>query len=149
MKYFFIILISFLLLSSPVIGKSHKLYRFDSSLDSRSSLSIINYGETLYGWGEYPDYIWKEFGDKETHPKYKGNVENGVPNGLGYLIYPYGSKYLGSWKNGKMNGRGTFTYSDGGKYVGEWNINGPWNGIEYDKDGNIERKVVNGERVKQ
>jgi hypothetical protein len=149
MKYFFIILISFLLLSSPVIGKSHKLYRFDSSLDSRSSLSIINYGETLYGWGEYPDYIWKEFGDKETQPKYKGNVENGVPNGLGYLIYPYGSKYLGSWKNGKMNGRGTFTYSDGGKYVGEWNINGPWNGIEYDKEGNIKGKVVNGERVKQ
>ena len=103
-----LILISILLLSSPVIGSSHKFYRFDSSLDSRSSLSIINYGETLYGWGEYPDYIWKEYGDKETHPKYKGGVENGVPNGLGYLIYPYGSRYLGSWKNAKINGQGTF-----------------------------------------
>ena len=93
MKHLLIIL-SILLLSSPIFGDSHKLFRFDSSLDSRSSLSIINYGETLYGWGEYPDYVWKGFGDKETHPKYKGNVENGVPNGLGYLIYPYGSRYL-------------------------------------------------------
>ena len=102
MKHLLIILSSILLLYFPVFGDDHKRYRFDSSLDSRSSLSIINYGETLYGWGEYPDYVWKGFGDKETHPKYKGGVENGVPNGLGYLIYPYGSRYLGSWKNGKI-----------------------------------------------
>ena len=144
-----LILISILLLSSPVIGSSHKLYRFDSSLDSRSSLSIINYGETLYGWGEYPDYIWKEYGDKETHPKYKGNVENGVPNGLGYLIYPYGSRYLGSWKNGKMNGQGTFTYSNGEKYVGEWKNSKFWNVTGKDIDGNIMVKFVNGKQIKQ
>ena len=44
MKHLLIIL-SILLLSSPVIGNSHK-------------------GETLYGWGEYPDYVWKEVGEK-------------------------------------------------------------------------------------
>ena len=98
MKYL-LILISILLLSSPVIGSSHKLYRFDSSLDSRSSLSIINYGETLYGWGEYPDYIWKEYGDKETHPKYTGDVKNGKPNGVGVLINIDGSKYVGDRKS--------------------------------------------------
>ena len=108
-------------------------------------MSIINYGETLYGWGEYPDYIWKEYGDKETHPKYKGGVENGVPNGLGYLIYPYGSRYLGSWKNGKMNGQGTFTYSNGEKYVGEWKNSKFWNVTGKDIDGNIINKFVNGE----
>ena len=108
-------------------------------------MSIINYGETLYGWGEYPDYIWKEFGDKETHPKYKGGVENGVPNGLGYLIYPYGSRYLGSWKNGKMNGQGTFTYSNGEKYVGEWKNSKFWNVTGKDIDENIIHKFVNGE----
>ncbi len=64
MKNLLIILISFLLLSSPVIGDSHK-------------------GETLYGWGEYPDYVWKEVGEKDTHSVYKGEVENGVPNGQG------------------------------------------------------------------
>ena len=145
MKHLIIIIISILLLSSHVFGDRHKLYRFDSSLDSRSSLSIINYGETLYGWGEYPDYAWKGFGDKDTHPKYKGSIENGVPNGLGYLIYPNGSRYLGSWKNGKMNGQGTFTYPNGEKYVGEWKNSKFWNVTGKDIDGNIIEKVVNGE----
>ena len=30
----------------------------------------------------------KGFGDKDTHPIYKGDVKNGVPNGLGFLIFP-------------------------------------------------------------
>ena len=47
-----LIIISLLLLSSPVIGDNHK-------------------GETLYGWGEYPDYIWKDVGEKDTHSVYK------------------------------------------------------------------------------
>ena len=140
-----IIIFSIFLLSSPIFGDSHKLFRFDSSLDSRSSLSIINYGEILYGWGEYPDYFWKRFGEKETHPKYKGKVENGVPNGLGYLIYPNGSRYLGSWKKGKMNGQGSFTYPNGEKYVGEWKNSKFWNVTGKDIDGNIIEKVVNGE----
>ncbi len=59
-----LIIISLLLLSSPVIGDNHK-------------------GETLYGWGEYPDYIWKDVGEKDTLSVYKGEVENGVPNGFG------------------------------------------------------------------
>ena len=145
MKHLIIIPISILLLSSSVFGDSHKLFRFDSSLDSRSSLSIINYGETLYGWGEYPDYVWKRFGKKETHPKYKGKVENEVPNGLGYLIYPNGSRYLGSWKKGKMSGQGSFTYPNGEKYVGEWKNSKFWNVTGKDIDGNIIGKVVNGE----
>ena len=58
MKHLLIILISFLLLSSPVIGDNHK-------------------GETLYQWGECCDYKWMGFGDKEIQPKYQGDVENG------------------------------------------------------------------------
>jgi len=170
-----LILISLLLLSSPVIGNNHK-------------------GETLYRWGERFDYKWRGFGDKETHPKYTGDVKNGKPNGLGYLIYHYGEKYVGSWKNGKKNGQGTNTWSDGEKYVGEWKdgkqngqgtqtlldgnkyvgswkngerwkgtftlTNGDkyvgewkdgqmWNGTSYDKDENILYKIVNGKWIKQ
>ena len=166
MKHLLIIL-SILLLSSPVIGDSHKLFRFDSSLDSRSSLSIINYGETLYGWGEYPDYVWKGVGKKNTQPLYKGEVDNGVPNGLGILYDLDGSKYVGSWKNGKKNRQGTFTYPngekyvgefkdgkehgqgtltfpDGGKYVGEFKNEEMWTGKFYDNNGNIEGKMLNG-----
>ena len=105
MKHILIILISILLLSSPVIGDNHK-------------------GETLYGWGEYPDYVWKGVGEKGTHSVYKGEAENGVPNGQGTQTYPDGEKYEGSWKNGVR-----------------------WNGTAYDKDGKNYKKYVNG--VKQ
>ena len=74
MKYLLIIL-SILLLSSPVIGDNHK-------------------GETLYLWETSSGEVWKGFGDKETHPIYKGDVENGKPNGLGFLIFPNTGKYL-------------------------------------------------------
>ena len=81
MKHLLIIL-SFLFLSSPVIGDNHK-------------------GETLYRWDTSSGFVWKGFGDKETHSVYKGEVENGVPNGLGFLIFSGGEKYVGSWRNGK------------------------------------------------
>ena len=152
-----LIIISILLLSSPVIGNNHK-------------------GETLYRWKNPTGdgYVWKGFGDKETHPKYKGDVKNGKPDGLGYLISPDGWKYVGSWKDGKKNGQGTYTWSsgskyvgefkngkkngqgtytykgwekkhlNGSKYVGEWKDGWEWNGTYYDKDGKIEYKYVNG-----
>ena len=74
-----LILISILLLSSPVIGDNHK-------------------GETLYLWKTSSGEVWKGFGEKETNPKYEGE-----------------------WTDGK-----------------------PWNGILYDKKGNILYKIVNG-----
>ena len=107
MKHLLIILISILLLSSPVIGNNHK-------------------GETFYEWKTVSGIQWREIGDKDIHAKYKGDVENGVPNGLGVLISTNGWKYFGSWKNGEI-----------------------WNGTEYNKDGNITHKVVNGKRIKQ
>ena len=106
MKHLLIILSIFLLLSSPVIGNSHK-------------------GETLYRWGEVGsgDYKWMGFGDKETQPKYQGQVKDGKPNGLGVLISTNVWKYFGSWKNGEI-----------------------WNGTEFDKYGNIIYRWVNGKR---
>ncbi len=137
MKHLLIILISFLLLSSPVMGDNHK-------------------GETLYRWivstfiysyrcqVEPCDYKWMGFGDKETHPKYQGQVKDGKPNGLGFIIYPDGGKYVGSWKNGEQNGKGIFTHPEGHKFVGDWKDNRRWNGTEY-KNGKIDYKYVNGE----
>ena len=153
MKHLLILLISILLLSSPVIGDNHK-------------------GETLYRWGEYPDYKWMGFGDKDTHPVYKGQVENGKPHGLGILTYIYGNNYVGEFKDGREHGQGTYTgagtryvggwkdgrehgqgtwtsSSDGDKYVGEYKDGLFWNGTKYDKYGNITKKVVNGKWIKQ
>jgi len=126
-----LILLSILLLSSPVIGNNHK-------------------GETLYRWGECcEDYKWMGFGDKDTHPIYQGQVKDGKPNGLGILIYHNGGKYVGEWKDGEENGQGTYTTSNGRKYVGSWKDGLLWKGRQYDKDGNILGKFVNGKPIKQ
>ncbi len=147
MKHLLIILLS-MLLYSPVIGDNNK-------------------GETLYAWGEYIPFVWKGFGDKETHPKYTGDVKNGKPDGQGTETFPDGSKYIGEWiggkptgqgtqtyydgdkyvglfKDGKYHGQGTYTFSGGGKFVGEFKDDNRWNGIRYDKNGNIIYKFVNG-----
>ena len=128
MKHLLILLISILLLSSPVNGDNHK-------------------GETLYRWGTSSGEVWKGFGDKDTHPKYEGDVENGKPNGLGFFITPSGEKYVGSWKDGYPYGQGTYTWKDGRKYVGEWKNRKPWNGTGY-FDGEIDWKFVNGKPIK-
>ena len=107
MKHLLLILISFLLLSSPVFGNSHK-------------------GETFYEWKTVSGIQWREIGDKDIHAKYKGDVVIGKPHGVGTVVYPDGNKYVGEWKDGKR-----------------------WNGITYDKDGNIQYKYVNGKGTKQ
>ena len=100
MKHLLIIL-SFLFLSSPVIGDNHK-------------------GETLYLWKISSGLVWKGFGDKETQPVYKGEFENVLPNFLGVFITPDEGKYVGEWKDGKYHGKVTWTLPGGVKYEGEW-----------------------------
>ena len=125
-----LILLSFLLLSSPLIGDNHK-------------------GETLYLWETSSGWVWKGFGEKETHPKYEGDVENGKPNGVGFLTSPNGGKYIGEWKDGFPNGQGTYTFPNGKKGLGEFRDGRPWNITEYNKDGDITGKYVNGKKIKQ
>ena len=98
-----LILISILLLSSPLFGQETGV---------------------LYLWYTSSGQVWKNFRDKDTQPKYKGQVENGKPNG-----------------------QGTYTNYNGEKYVGEWKDGEKWNGTLYDKDGNETSKYLNG--VKQ
>ena len=80
-KHLLIIILSFLLLSSPVIGQeTGVLYQYESSFG----------------------FVLKSFGDGKVQPKYKGEITNGKPNGFGVLTYPYGEKsVVGEWKNGK------------------------------------------------
>ena len=80
MKHLLIIL-SILLLSSPVIGQeTDVLYLYESS----SGL------------------VWKTFGNDKLQPKYEGEVTNRKPDGFGFMTYPYGGKrVMGEWKNGK------------------------------------------------
>ena len=127
MKHLLIIL-SFLLLSSPVIGQETGV---------------------LYLYESYSGFVLKSIGDGKVQPKYKGEITNGKPNGFGVLTFPDGSYYVGEFKDGEENGQGTYIHPIGDKYVGEWKGGRLWNGREYDKDGNIIGKFVNGEVIYQ
>ena len=50
---------------------------------------------------------------------YIGEIENGVPNGIGALTYPGAHMSEGEWNDGVKHGQGTFTFSDGGKVYRE------------------------------
>ena len=81
MKHLLILLISILLLSSPVIGEE---------------TGVLYLNETSTG------IQWKTFGNEKVQPKYEGEIKNGKMHGLGVLTYPYdGQSILGEWKNGK------------------------------------------------
>jgi len=123
-------------------------------------------------WEDGGEWKWYENDDDNRYGRYKGEIKNGLPNGQGTvkttlgekyggewkdgnfdgqgtMFFPNGHKYVGEFRDGYRNGQGTFTYPDGGKYVGEFKDNKPWNGTEYDKDGNITKKYVNGEMILQ
>ena len=72
--------------------------------------------------------------------------KDGIQNGQGTRTWSNGDKYVGEEKDGKRNGQGTYTYKDGRKFIGEWKNGEKWNGTQYDKDGNIIKKYVNGVR---
>ena len=121
-----LIIISLLIFTSPLYGDSHN-------------------GKILYGWETSSGIQLREFGDKDIHPQYKGDVEIRKPNGLGIMTFPDGRKYVGEYKVGKM--WNVKKYNKDGKYVGEYKNGEVWNGIVYDKNGNIIGNWVNG--VKQ
>ena len=120
-------------------------------------------------WGVlfHNNWGWFVSGDTDKDGKYLGEIENGKPNGQGTLTYSNGNKYVGEWKywkrngqgtwtspdgheyvgefkDGERNGQGTWTSPNGKKYVGEYKDGQYWEGIMYDKNGNILMKFVNG-----
>ena len=77
-----LILLSILLLSSPVIGQeTGVLYQYETSSGIQ----------------------WKTFGEGKVQPIYKGEIKNGdmrfILHGLGVITFPYGEKsVVGEWK---------------------------------------------------
>ena len=74
---------------------------------------------------------------------------DGKYQGQGTMTWSNGDKYEGEWKDGELHGQGTLTWSSGEKYVGEFKNDKEWNTTEYDKNGNIIGKFVNGEYIEQ
>ena len=80
--------------------------------------------------------------------KYIGEFKDGESHGQGTLTYSNGSEYVEGWKDGKEHCQGTWTWSNGQKDVGEFRGDKHWNTTNYDKNGNILGKWVNGEWIK-
>ena len=95
------------------------------------------------GQGTFTLYDGQWKGDK-----YVGKFKEGVYHGKGTYTWSDGTKYVGEFKDGIYNGKGTLTSKDGGKFVGEWKDDKEWNGNNYNKDGNIKYKWVNGVKHK-
>jgi len=122
-----LISLSFLFLSSPVIGQETGVL----------FLRLEN-GDVKY----YENRI------EDRDGKYVGEINNGKPNGQGKFSWSDGKKYVGEYKEDLMNGQGTISWSNREKFVGEWKDGKRWNGTYYDKEGNIHSKVVNGKGQK-
>ncbi len=90
---------------------------------------------------------WFNTGDQIDGYKYVGEIENEQPNGWGKLTYPSGDRYEGEYKDGYAHGQGTFTYADGRKGVGAFIDNKPWNITEYNQEGKIVGRYIDGVRT--
>lgn len=98
----------------------------------------------------------------ETY-SYTGEIQNGLPNGLGEGVYSFG-RYVGPYKDGLMHGpdgkfsekggatfvgtfandyysEGTLTRTDGTYFVGRMKDGVPYKGTEYDRHGNITKQL--------
>jgi len=108
-------------------------------------LGVLYIGERNGKFGYFTEK-WEGLENEDNWDigKYEGEIKNGSPNGQGTFTLNDGEKYVGEFKDGKSHGQGTYTWSDGRKYVGEWKDGKPWNGTEYDKNGNVTSKFVNG-----
>ena len=81
MKHLLIIL-STLLLSSPVIGQE----------------TGVLFRDTPYSKWVEGGKKWFKSGDEKTWVKYLGGIKNGVPNGYESFTAPNGDKYDGGYK---------------------------------------------------
>ena len=146
MKHILIIL-SILLLSSPLFGQSSKY-------ESVSQCVLQTMKERELTGNEMFKMV------KEECERILGKVKGkGKKRQKGVLFFinrnrivgwheggdeKKDGKYVGEIENLKPNGQGTHTYSNGKKYVGEWKGGGPWIGKLYDKDGEIVGKFFEG-----
>ena len=147
MKHLITIMFLCLLVTSGSIqGRDHDEETDHSKALKQSSKSYLD--STGIYVGEY------KYGKRHGHGtttyangnKHIGEYKDGKKHGQGTWTHPDGSMYVGLYKDGKWHGQGTWIDFDGSKYVGEWKDHDEWQGIKYDKDGNVTATWLDGVR---
>ena len=116
--------------------------------------------------------LFSTFSIDQDAYQYSGQWNAGVFHGQGSYIYDGGDRYEGQWKNGQIHGYGTYTCANGVEWtghfredristeegehtltsadqtmlVGTWKGPNCWNGSEYNKDGKLVARYVEGAR---
>ena len=62
-------------------------------------------------WEDGGEWKWFENDDDDRTGRYKGEIENGKPNGQGTYNTTKGHKYVGEWKDGKEHGHGIIEFT--------------------------------------
>ncbi len=149
---------------------------FKNKLPNGQGTSTYSNGNKYYGKWKDGEKHGQGIYNWSNGDTYKGGFIKGVRHGQGTLTLRNGNKYVGEYKDGKFDGygtytwgkgewegdiymgeykygnrhgQGTYTFSYGGKYIGEIKDNKFWNGTEYNKDGKIINKIVNGKWTEQ
>ena len=82
--------------------------------------------EITYKNGKYKGDLNEDLPDGKGEFKYtNGDVYNGdfragLKDGVGIYTYKSGETYEGDWKDDKKDGKGVYTYKNGVQYEGEW-----------------------------
>jgi hypothetical protein len=86
---------------------------------------------------------------KVTNKVYEGQVNKGVYNGIGQLVYPNGDVYKGAYKNGLRCGTGICMFGlNGALYKGEWRDDKPMgNGVLFTLPNEVIEGRFDGYRV--
>ena len=66
------------------------------------------YKGILFSQNSGGKFTWFQTSNNLTNGKYEGDIENGIPNGMGKVIFNNGEMYEGEWIDGKLNGKGYF-----------------------------------------
>ena len=146
MKNSLILLISILLLSSPLFGQSSKYgsvsqcvlrtmkenkltgndmfvmvkEECERILENLENSKKKKQKGVLFSRKVKGEWGWFVNKGKKNYSKWNGEIKNGLPNGKGTEIMSDGTKYVGYYYNGERSGKGKITYSDGIIYEGQW-----------------------------
>ena len=105
-------------------------------IKKQSGILYGSVGESKWdrrGW----QWKWYTTDADNRYGRYKGEIENGKPNGNGIVKTRNNEEHEGEWKDGMVHGYGTFTNPKGEKYEGEWKDGVIIHGKIFDPDGRI------------